>query len=216
MSETMITALVTAGATMLVSIITLVVNASINSYKSKLDIQHKMYQSKRENLNDVYKTLISIVNLYPKKSPNDVLKYVEDAPCYLLESFDSVIMSLDDQIEDYKNQLNIENLNYHRKIDVKTKISKREYSKKNILEIRDKYFDARDRYKEFCEKEKVIFDLYAGQEVRNSLVQFELMIHNIFISGYSVGAEPDDPLKNCVEICKRELINSMRYDIGIN
>lgn len=162
---------------------------------------------------EVVKSFIKEIsaNLFLRLTP-----LVEDAPYYLLESFDSVIMSLDDQIEDYKNQLNLENLNYHRKIDVKTKISRREYSKKNILEIRDKYFDARDRYKEFCEKEKVIFDLYAGQEVRNSLVQFEVMIHNIFISGYSVGVQPDDPLKNCIEICKRELINSMRYDIGIN
>lgn len=216
MSETMVTALVSAGATLLVSIITLVVNASIDRFKSKLEIQDKMCQSKRRNLNDVYKTLISIVNLYPKSSPNDILKCVEYAPNYSMELFDSVIKSLDYQIEDYEKQLNIKNIDYQRKSDIETQISNREYSKKKILEIRDAYFDARDKYKSFCETDKVIFDLYAGQEVRNCLVQFEVIIHNIFISGCCVGADADDPLQNCIEICRRDLINSMRYDIGIN
>lgn len=175
-----------------------------------------MYQSKRENLNDVYKALISIVNLYPKSSPNDILKYVEYAPNYSMESFNSVIKSLDYQIEDYRKQLNIENIDFQRKSDIVTQISNREYAKNKILEIRDAYFDVKDKYKSFCETDKVIFDLYAGQEVRNCLVQFEEMIHNVFISGHCVGADADAPLQNCVEACRRELINSMRYDIGIN
>lgn len=115
MSKTMFTALARAGATM---------------FKSELEIQQKMYQLKRDNLNDVYKALISIVNLYPKSSPNDILKNVEYAPIYSKESFDSVIKSLDYQIEDYKNQLNIDNIDHQRKSDIETQISNREYSKK--------------------------------------------------------------------------------------
>ena len=60
----------------------------------------------------------------------------------------------------------------------------------------------------------MIFDLYASQHVRNWLVRFEVTIHNIFISGYSVG-EPDDPNDNTIKIARRELINAMRNDIGI-
>lgn len=59
----------------------------------------------------------------------------------------------------------------------------------------------------------MIFDLYAGQDVRNRLVEFEVVIHNVFISGHSVG-DVDDPLDNIVTISRRNLINSMRNDIG--
>ncbi len=216
MSETLIAALIGAGASLIVTVVTLCTNAFIEKYKSKLEIQQKMYRLKRDNLNDLYRTLISIVNLYPKASPNDILKYVEYAPNYSMESFDSVIKSLDYQIEEYKNQFDIKNINYQRKSDIEIQISNREYSKKEILKVRDMYFNARDKYNSFCETDKVAFDLYAGQDVRNYLVQFEVMIHNVFISGHSVGTDADDPLNNCVEICRRNLINSMRCDIGIN
>ena len=92
-------------------------------------------------------------------------------------------------------------------------ISNREYAKKKISEIRDEYYMARDRYKSFCKSEKTIFDLYAGQDVRNCLVEFEVIIHNIFISGQRVG-DADDPLNNRIEIIRRKIINSMRNDIG--
>lgn len=216
MSETLIVALISAGATLIVTVVTLFTNAFIEKYRRKLEIQQKMFQSKRENLNDVYKTLISIINLYPKSSPNDILKYVEYAPNYSMESFDSLIDSLDYQLEEYRKQLNIENIDSQRKYDIETQISNRVYSKKEILKIRDMYFNAKDKYADFCKYDKVAFDLYAGQDVRNYLVQFEVMVHNIFISGHSVGTDADDPLNNCVEICRRELINSIRSDVGIN
>ena len=130
-----------------------------------------------------------------------------------MESFDAVLNSLDYQIEDYKKQLNKANINYERKNDVGMQISNREYAKKKISEIRDEYYMARDRYKSFCKSEKTIFDLYAGQDVRNCLVEFEVIIHNIFISGQRVG-DADDPLNNRIEIIRRKIINSMRNDIG--
>lgn len=218
MSETIITAVigvigVAIGAA--ISIITTIISTRAENKRNKVLMQQKDIEAKRKHLDGIYKKLISVINLFPKSSPKDILKYVEYAPNYSMESFDSVIKSLDYQIEDYKNQLNIENIDYQRKSDIETQISNREYSKKRILEIKDAYFDARDKYRSFCEKDKVIFNLYAGTEVRNCLVQFEVMIHNVFISGYCVGADADDPLQNCVNICRRDLINSMRYDLGI-
>ena len=74
---------------------------------------------------------------------------------------------------------------------------------------------ARDKYKSFCESNKVVFDLYAGQDVRNCLVKFEVVIHNVFISGHMVG-DKDDPINNIIQISRRNLINSIRNDIGIH
>ena len=208
MSETINASVIGAVISAVIKVITTMINTRNENNRNKLLMQQKDMETKREHLDSIYKKLMSIINLYPKLSPNDILKYVEYAPNYSMESFDSVVKSLDYQID---------NIDYQRKSDIETQISNREYSKKKILEIRDAYFNARDQYKLFCETDKVIFDLYAGQEVRNCLVQFEVMIHNVFISGHCVGANADDPLQNCVEICRRELINSIRYyDFGIN
>ena len=171
------------------------------------------YQSKRDNLSEVYKDLISVINLFPEKSPNDVLKYVEYAPGYSMEYFDSTLESLDYQIEHYKNQLSIPNIDYRRENNIKMQISNREYAKKEIFEIRDKYYMARDKYRSFFEFYKVIFDLYAGQDVLNCLVKFDVVIHNVFICGYSVG-DVYDPINNIIKISRHELINSMRNDIN--
>lgn len=50
--------------------------------------------------------------------------------------------------------------------------------------------------------------------MRNCLVEFEVIIHNVFISGYSVG-NANDPLNNSIDIIRRKIINSIRNDIGI-
>ncbi len=210
----MLVALISAGSTLLVSIVTLVANAFIERFKSKSEIQQKEYQSKRERLNEVYKELIAIINLYPNSSPNDVLKYVEYAPNYSMENFDAILKSLAYQIEDYKRQLNIANIEYERKNDINEQISSREYVKKKISKIRDEYYAAKDKYKLFCESGKVIFDLYAGQDVRNCLVEFEVIIYNVFISGRRAG-DKDDPIDNIIQVSRRNLVNSMRRDIGI-
>lgn len=214
MSDAMLAALISAGGTLLVSTVTLAANAFIERFKIKSETQQKEYQSKRERLNEVYKELIAIINLYPNSSPNDVLKYVEYAPNYSMENFDSILKSLAYQIEDYKNQLNIANIEYERKNDINEQISSREYAKKEISKICDEYYAAKDKYKLFCESGKVIFDLYAGQDVRNCLVEFEVIIHNVFISGRRVG-DKDDPINNVLQVSRRNLVNSMRRDIGI-
>lgn len=215
MSDPMITALVSAGGTLIVSIVTLVANAFIEGFRNKSEMKQKDYQSKREHLNEVYKELISIINLYPNSSPNDILKYIDYAPNYSMEYFDSILQILDYQIEDYKKQLNNKNIKYEERCDIDTQISNREYAKQNIFEIRDEYYMARDKYKSFCESNKVVFDLYAGQDVRNCLVKFEVVIHNVFISGHMAG-DKDDPINNIIQISRRNLINSIRNDIGIH
>lgn len=215
MSDSMITALVSAGGTLIVSIVTLVANAFIERFRNKSEMKQKDYQSKREHLNEVYKELISIINLYPNSSPNDILKYIDYAPNYSMEYFDSILQILDSQIENYKKQLNNKNIKYEERCDIDTQISNREYAKQNIFEIRDEYYTARDKYKSFCESNKVVFDLYAGQDVRNCLVKFEVIIHNVFISGRMAG-DKDDPINNIIQISRRNLINSIRNDIGIH
>lgn len=213
MLETMIATLIGSGVTLITTMVTLFINSLIEKHKCQLEIQQKKYELKREKLNDIYEKLVDIVNQYPNSSPNDVLQYVEYAPNYSMELFDAVLKSLDYQIEDCKKQLSNVNISYKRKSDVDTQVSNSEYAKKKISEIRDEYYMARDRYKSFCKSDKAVFDLYAGQDVRNCLVEFEVLIHNVFISGHSVG-DVDNPLNNRIEIIRREIINSMRNDLG--
>ncbi|QUH29731.1 hypothetical protein [Vallitalea guaymasensis] len=214
MSEAMVTVLISAGATVAVSTVTLIVNAYIERFKSKIEIQQNMIKSKRENLSDVYMKLINIINLYPSSSPNDILNYVENPPNYSMEYFDAVLSNISCQVDDYKNQLNNESIGHELKYHIETQISNREYAKKQIIENRDKYFVAKDKYKSFCESDKVTFELYAGQEVRNRLVQFEIVINNVFISGRFAG-EDGDPVNNIIHVSRRNLIDSMRFDLGI-
>ena len=179
----------------------------------KLNGEQNNKTIKRKYLGKIYADLITIIQQYPEEAPCDVLQGIDYGPRYSLENFDIVSKSLDYQIEDYKRQLNNVNINYERKIDAETQISNREYAKKKISEIRDAYYMAKDRYKLFCKSDKAVFDLYAGQDVRNCLVEFEVILHNVFISGHSVGAA-NDPLNNSIEIIRRKIINSMRKDIG--
>lgn len=213
MSETMVATLIGSGVTLITTMVTLFINSRIEKHKSQLEIQQKKYEVKREKLNDIYEKLVDIVNQYPNSSPNDVLRYVECTPKYSMESFDAVLKILDYQIEDYKKQLNNVNTNYESKSDVNTQISNREYAKKKIAEIRDEYYMAKDRYKSFCKSDKAVFDLYAGQDVQNCLVELEVIIHNVFISD-CCSDDAKAPLNNRIEIIRRKLINSMRNDIG--
>jgi hypothetical protein len=114
MSDTIITAVISGvGAAIgaAISIITTIISTHAENKRNKVLMQQKDTEAKREHLDGIYKKLISIINLYPKSSPNDILKHIKYAPNYSMESFDSVIKSLDYQIDDYKKQLNIENIN---------------------------------------------------------------------------------------------------------
>lgn len=214
-SETLIVALIGAVATFIVTIISQISIVYISRFKRNIEIKQKESQVKRDYLSGVYKTLVSVINCYPNESPTDILKNIKYSPNYSLESFDAILKTLDYQIEDYRNQLNDVDISYEQKNDADEQLSNREHAKKKISEIRDKYYNARDKYKSFCESDKMIFDLYAGPNVRNALVGFEVVMHNVFISGRSVG-EVYDPLNNSIEISRRNLVDSMRNDLGIN
>lgn len=216
MTDTMLVAFIGAGGALLVSIVTLMANAFLERFKSGTETQQKEYQAKREYVTEVYKELISIINLYPNASPNDILNYVENPPTYSMENFNATLNLLNYQIEDYRKQLDdMGNINRKRKTEINMQILNIEYTKKEISKIRDEYNAAKNKYKLFCESKKVIFDLYAGQEVRNCLVEFETNIYNVFISGRKAG-DKDDPMKNIIQVSRRNLVNSMRKDIGIN
>ena len=194
-----------------VTLITLFVNALIERFKSRFEMQQKEYQSKREHLTEVYKELIAIVNLYPCSSPNDILSQFEGAPNYLMESFDAILKTLDYQIEEEKKQLNSQK----QKQGINEEISNKEFAKEEIAKVRDEYYIAKEKYALFCESDKVILDLYAGQDVRNCLVDFEVTIHNVYISGRKAG-DKYDPVNNEIQKVRRNLVNSMRRDIGIS
>ena len=59
-----------------------------------------------------------------------------------------------------------------------------------------------------------MFDLYAGQNVKNCLVEFEVVIKNVFVSGKN-SEDSSDPYNNLIENTRLKLISCMRSDIGI-
>lgn len=215
MSEAIIAALIGAGITLVTTICTLFLNYRIERDKIRYDDEIKQQEMKKERLSKIYETLIKIINLYPSTSPNDVFNGAEYAPNYSMEWFDAVLKSLDYQIEDYRKQLQNVNISYERKSDIETQISNRENAKEKISLIREQYNKAKEEYKLFCESDKAIFDIYAGQNVRNSLVEFEVVIHNVFISGQRAG-EAEDPINNVIQVSRRNIVNAMRNDMGIS
>ena len=148
-------------------------------------------------------------------SPNNALSDVEYSPHYSMESFGTVINSLNYQIDDYKHQLENKDVSGEVKIHNESQIRNREYAIEQILSIKKDYFNAREAYKEFCNTKKSVMDMYAGQIVKNKIVEFEVLIHNVFISGYTFD-DVDDPRYNTIDIKRQEIINSIRNDIGIN
>lgn len=197
---------------MLKSITTLLTNLKIEKIRSQHEIDEKQREIKIEKLNDIYLKLISIINLYPDVSPNDILTCVEYPPNYLQENFDVVLRSLDYQITDYEKLLQNTDINFERKNDIEVQISNRKYSKQKILEIQDKYNKAKEQYEAFYKSYKNVFDLYAGQNVRDCLVEFEVVIRNVFISGHKAGDE-GDPINNIIQVSRRKLIDNIRSDI---
>ncbi|MGJ0975998.1 hypothetical protein [Enterococcus faecalis] len=171
-------------------------------------------QAKRGILTEVYKSLISVVDLYPEESPNDILEHIQYSPNYSLESYDAIFNILDIKLEDYKEQLKIVNIDYQRRADIEVEISNINYAKDKLEMNRDSYYKAVKEYASFLDSDKTVFELYASQSVKNCLVRFEVIIHNVFISGYSAMI-PDNQNENIIKMRRRELIQAMRDDIGI-
>lgn len=165
-------------------------------------------------MNSTYQKLLSIVNSYPNVSPNDILINLEYPPNYSMESFDAIIDILGYQIEDCLNKLKCEEIDFTRKSALETEISNKKYAIKQIEQIRDDYFEADNKYNDFRKKEKMIFDLYAGQEVKNTFAEFDVIIHNTFKAGRSVG-DIYDSTKNKIDIARNNMTVAMRNDIGL-
>lgn len=171
-------------------------------------------QAKRGILTEVYKSLISVVDLYPEESPNDILEHIQYGPNYSLESYDAIFNILDIKLEAYKEQLKIINIDYQRRAHIEVEISNINYAKDKLEMNRDSYYKAVKEYASFLDSDKTVFELYASQSVKNCLVRFEVIIHNVFISGYSAMI-PDNQNENIIKMRRRELIQAMRDDIGI-
>ncbi|GIP34568.1 hypothetical protein [Paenibacillus sp. J2TS4] len=102
MSDTLIAAFLGAVITLIGQISTVY----ISNFKENLRFKQKEFQSKRDNLSEVYQALISAINSYPNESPVDVLGNIKHGPGYSFERFETTLKSLDFQIEDYRSQLN--------------------------------------------------------------------------------------------------------------
>ena len=109
---------------------------------------------------------MSIINSFPKESPNNVLENIEYSPHYSTESFDSIVDILNYQIEDYKRLFENKSINIDAKNHNETQIRKREYAIEQVLKIKEDYCNARDAYRTFCKTKKMVLDLYAGQAVK--------------------------------------------------
>ncbi|EAH3150461.1 hypothetical protein D5M69_13875, partial [Listeria monocytogenes] len=68
------------------------------------------YRAKRENLTEVYRSLILIVNLFPNESPTDIIKNIKYGPYYSLENYNGIFRTLDYKIEDYEKRKSFSNL----------------------------------------------------------------------------------------------------------
>lgn len=192
--------------------ITTIIKFIFGLINNKRNAQQKEYQWRRKQLNTVYEKLVSVIEQYPDYSPNDILSDIDFAPHYSMENFDSLLKSLDYQIENYKEQL-LRNCNIEKKYNIDIQIHNREYAKKQIAEMQDKYYKAKELYNSFCKSDMKKFNLYAGQDVKNRLVEFNVLIENVFLSGRL--AECNNPMNSIIKVSKQNLITSMRKDLGI-
>lgn len=166
----------------------------------------KKIDIKRNELNSVYEKLIKIIEMYPDKSPNDVLQYLECKPIYKLELFDTVTETLKIKVENYEKNLNICNKEeYQKRTDIELLICEIKNCIEKINEIKENYFKAKSEYESFTREDKSFLKLYAGEEVKKNIDNFEAVISNVFIAGY----RDNDDTKNC----KNNLIESIKIDI---
>lgn len=164
----------------------------------------KKIDIKRNELNSVYEELIKIIEMYPDKSPNDVLQHLECKPFYKLELFDTVIRTLKVKVENYEKNLNVCNKEeYQKRTDIELLICEIKNCIKKINEIKENYFKAKSEYESFTRDYKSFLKLYAGEEVKKNILNFEAVISNVFISGR--GAD--------IENCRNNLIKSIKSDI---
>lgn len=161
-------------------------------------------EAKNERLEDAYVKLIKIINNLPDEGPVDILNTIDFPPNYSHENYTAVINTLQYQIEDYTKD---ESKNY-------VEIANRRECLKELEENEKSYFVAKDMYESFKTNEKANIDLYASVEVKNTLLELDVLINNAFISG-RIGFK-DETGKNMKIELSNKLIEEMRKDLGID
>ena len=184
--------------------------------KRKSKVQERKIQNqvqKQEKLTEPYNELIRIISLFPNKTPYDVMANLPFSPGFNSEDFDTVNRTLEIQIkEDYQKQLERKGLTYQDEEEIKTEIRNREYYIKEIEKIKNQYFLAKKEYEQFRSTDKII-ELYASQDVKNCLVEFDVTWHNAFIAGRHL--EYNDGRNNKLNDIRWELEQVIRADLGI-
>ena len=155
MTETMVAAIIGAAISLITTMLTLSVTASIEKSKVQAERQQRKEEAKREKLTDIYTELVSIINSYPKESPNNV-ENIEYPLHYSMESFDSIIDTLNYQIDDYKRLLENKSIGIEAKNHNKTQIRKREYAiEQGYISFQD---DGKMIISECAKKDTVLFE----------------------------------------------------------
>lgn len=181
--------------------------------KIKLDALRVAKRNKQKELRGAYKELLRIINLFPNRTPYDVMTLLPYGPSFNLENFETVNTTLEIQIkEDYLRRLGREGLTYQDEEDIKTEIRNREYYIKEITTIKNKYFNAKQEYEQFRNNDKTI-DLFSSQEVKTCLVEFEVVVRNAFITGRAL--EYNDGRNNKLDNVRWKLEQLIRDDIGV-
>lgn len=184
--------------------------------KRKSKVQERKIQSqvqKQEKLTEPYNELIRILSLFPNKTPYDVMTNLPFSPGFNREDFDTVNRILEIQIkEDYQKRLERKGLTYKDEEEIKTEIRNRECYIKEIEEIKNQYFLAKKEYERFRSTDKII-ELYASQDVKNCLVEFDVTRDNAFIAGRPL--EYNDGRNNKLNDIRWELEQVIRADLGI-
>lgn len=184
--------------------------------KRKSKVQERKIQSqvqKQEKLTESYNELIRIISLFPNKTPYDVMANLPFSPGFNSEDFDTVNRTLEIQIkEDYQKRIERKGLTYQDEEEIKTEIRNREYYIKEIEKIKNQYFLAKKEYERFRSTDKII-ELYASQDVKNCLVEFDVTRDNAFIAGRPL--EYNDGRNNKLNDIRWELEQVIRTDLGI-
>lgn len=164
---------------------------------------------KRDMLKKTYCQLVKILELYPNDTPQNIMFNLQDKPCYGLENFDIIVSILDCKASHYSEKLKIDIFREEEKEQFRCNIAELEYLKETILKNKKKYFEAKVAFEEFIRRNSATIRLYSGLDVQNRLCEFEVAVHNLFISGYYV----DENDYYSMRFVKNRLIDSMRSDL---
>lgn len=177
--------------------------------------KHKMREMRRKELADLYTNLLAILDRYPKVTPKEVLVQLERdcngiSVAYGSENFSYVIKVLRNY-QTHFAKCEVNEKSYEEKVLLKRKIARIDGTIRELQEIAQMYFDAKKKYRSFCNTERLKFELLASQTTINQLVRFEVFVKNIFISSNEIGSKiGEDLLQAGIDNLCRE----MRKDLS--